>query len=130
MKTFGEIFQVYKQNIKFIDPQGFLHWWDLHWLDRAEFDNDRIKDGFICYRVQDNKDYSSKVAFCLNYISAAMFTITDLDIGESLLCEFFKVKDLKDYVEEEYEQLIEALENIGIKHIYNNEKNIICFYTI
>lgn len=127
---FKKIWKIYKDNVLFIDPEDFDHWWSLNWLERAQFDNDNINDGFICYKVEDNLHYSPKIAFGVNYIIGAMFSLMDVDTGENLdLCvEIYKVQELKDYFKGEYDDLINILEQAGVHALYNDAKTKICFY--
>lgn len=126
---FKKIWKMYKDAVFFIDPEGFDHWWSLNWMERARFDNENINDGFICYKVEDNLRYSPKIAFGVNYIIGAMFSLGDDSEKKSELCaEIYKVQELKDYFGEEYDELVNVLERSEAYPLYNDTKTKICFY--
>lgn len=128
MLEFQEFWKIYKKNIPFIIQLDFDYWWDLNWLERAKFEIAKINNGFIFYNVEDNLIFSAKVAFSINYIQASIFA--NIDFKTSKVCYFniFRVKDLKDYLQEEFRAFLKALDEIEIKYIYDENKEKICFY--
>lgn len=129
---FKKIWKIYKDAVFFIDPEGFDHWWSLNWLERAQFDNENVHNGFIPYNVEDNLNYTPKVAFGINYIIASMFNLNEQDNEKdkdsSLVAEIYKVEELKEYFGEDFDTLIKGLEDAGVHFLYNDKQTKICFY--
>lgn len=145
--TFEYLWKCYKGNLSWQMFGGFANWWKIPFLERGSWKFVNFNEGYFPYDHSFNRYYPAATAFCRQYVANLMERVFDYenfglqipegqeppedekepcDIG--LVCEFFKVQELKDYLKDEFNLFLEAMTRDGAGYVCNEQKTIIGFY--
>lgn len=131
--SFDWLWKCYKFSISCKTDNGFGHYWSLPLFQRINYATMNCCNGWFSFHAESISMLPARVAICVNYIHAIMEELYDPDRQEDdqltgCFAEFFKVEELKKYLQEDWASFLEAMEASKINIVWSEDEQKIGFY--